>query len=305
MELAEWRVRRKTILARKRVWISLGLLACAIVALFVPWRASITTNAVLEAEAYSVVYLNASGQLENLPVASGQEVKKGELLARLKNPDLSFHLQQINDKIAVQKELRKFAALDLVFRQQNAVIAAELVRLETERVALHEKFNDLNVHAPIGGRITEVTPDLFPGQWVSLGQRLLAIKGKKGIKVTAYVREEDVFRVHKNGACRLFLPVTLGGPYACRVTDVGRSAEQVLEDEMLASAYNGDIPARFVENTLVPNHAIYKISAIIDKQYPEISRQTLGMLQVDADRKSVIERFWRWSVSVLVRESGM
>ena len=129
--------------------------------------------------------------------------------------------------------------------------------------------------------------------------------GKKGIKITGYVTEEDVFRVHETGFCRFYLPVTLEGPFACRVLDVGRSAELVLEDEMLASAYNGDIPASFVENTLVPDHAIYKISAIVDKQYPQISRQTLGMMQIDADRKSVIERFWRWSVAVLVRESGM
>ena len=305
IELAEWRVRRKTIFARKRVWSSLVLLVCATLVLFIPWRASITTNAVLEAEAYSVVYLNAGGQLDSLLVASGQEVERGELLARLKNPDLSFRLQQIDNQIAVQRELRKSAALDLVFRQQNAVIAAELVRLETERAALLERFNDLNVHAPIGGKITEVTPELSPGQWVGVGQRLLAIKGKKGIKITAYVKEEDVFRVHETGFCRFYLPVTLEGPFACRVLDVGRSAEQVLKDEMLASAYNGDIPASFVENTLVPDHAIYKISAIVDKQLPQINRQTLGMLQVDADRKSVIERFWRWSVAVLVRESGM
>ena len=305
IELAEWRVRRKTILARKRVWISLVLLVCATLVLFIPWRASITTNAVFEAEAYSVVYLNAGGQLDSLLVVSGQEVERGELLARLKNPDLSFRLQQIDNQIAVQRELRKSAALDLVFRQQNAVIAAELVRLETERAALQERFNDLNVHAPIGGKITEVTPELSPGQWVGVGQRLLAIKGKKGIKITAYVKEEDVFRVHETGFCRFYLPVTLEGPFACRVLDVGRSAEQVLKDEMLASAYNGDIPASFVENTLVPDHAIYKISAIVDKQLPQINRQTLGMLQVDADRKSVIERFWRWSVAVLVRESGM
>ncbi|MED5395197.1 MAG: site-2 protease family protein, partial [Pseudomonadota bacterium] len=40
IELAEWRVRRKTILARKRVWISLVLLVCATLVLFIPWRAS-------------------------------------------------------------------------------------------------------------------------------------------------------------------------------------------------------------------------------------------------------------------------
>ena len=120
-----------------------------------------------------------------------------------------------------------------------------------------------------------------------------------------YVNEEDVFRIHKTGACRFFLLEKFNESYPCRLVDVGHSAERVLEDALLASEYGGNISVSEVEGILIPDQAIYKISAIVEEQDLQISRQKIGMLKLDADRKSILERFWRWSVAVVIRESGL
>ena len=305
MELKEWRTRSKSILLGKRVWGSVVLIGLAISALIIPWRNEITTDAVLEAKAYNAVYLNTAGRLSRLLVAPGQKVKRGQLIAHLKNPELSFRLYQTDNQIAAQKELKKSATLDVDFRRQSAVIAAELVRLETERAALQEKIYNMNVRAPIDGNVTEISPDLSLGQWLGIGQRITTVKGETGIKLTGFVNEEDVFRIHKSGACRFFLVDNFNESYPCRVVDVGHSAERVLDDALLASEYGGNISVSEVEGALVPDQAIYKISAIVEEQDLQISRQKIGMLKLDADRKSILERFWRWSVAVVIRESGL
>jgi len=305
MELKEWRHRYKTILLGKRVWGSFALFCIAISFLFIPWRNSITTHAVLESTSHHVIYLNTSGRLDSLLVSSGQKVKSGQLLAQLKNPELSFLLQQNNNKITAQKELRKSATMDTDFRKQSAVIAAKLIRLQTERAALLGKIDNLNIRTSIDGNITEISPDISTGQWLGVGQKLTSVKGQFGIKLTGYVNEEDVFRVHETGSCQFYWLGAFNAPYTCRIVNVGHSAERVLEDAILASKYGGNISTSVVGNELIPDQAIYKISAIVENHEIEVNREAIGMLKVDADRKSLIERFWRWSAAVLIRESGL
>ena len=74
---------------------------------------------------------------------------------------------------------------------------------------------------------------------------------------------------------------------------------------MLASKYGGNISASLVGNKLVPDNAIYKIDAIVEGKNVLIGRQAIGILKVDADKISLMERFWRWFAAVLIRESGL
>ena len=194
--------------------------------------------------------------------------------------------------------------MDPEFRQQSRIIAANLVRLRTEQAALEKESERLTLRAPIDGEITDVSLDLSIGQWFGTGQRIVAIKKTSGIKVTGYVEEEDIFRVHKTGSCRFFSPGASFNSLPCNVSVVGKSAEISLEMPMLATSRGGNISASIVGTTLVPDQAIYKITAIINELDLPINRQTMGMLKLDADRKSLVERFWRWAVAVLIRESG-
>jgi putative peptide zinc metalloprotease protein len=305
MELKEWHARGKFILVNKRIWIWIMFFGLVLTALFLPWRNSVTTDAVLKAKTYSIVYLKTAGRLENLMFSPGQEVKRGQLLARLTNPKLTFQLKQTENQIYAKKELQKLASLDADFRKQRVIIASELVRLRTERRALQEQLIDLNVKTPIDGNITDISPDITLGQWLGVGQKLAFVKGTSGSKITGYLNEEDIFRIHKSGACRFFILGSYRDPYTCRIVNVGNSAERILEDAMLASKYGGNISASLVGNKLVPDNAIYKIDAIVEGKNVLIGRQAIGILKVDADKISLMERFWRWFAAVLIRESGL
>ena len=305
MELKEWRSRGKIILMGKRIWIWVVFFGLALLSLFLPWRDSITTHAVLKAKSYHIVYLNTPGRLDSLMISQGQKVKRGELLARLTNPELSLRKNQIENKIAYQQELRKAASLDPTLRRQSAVISADLVRLKTKRVAINEQINNLNLVTPIDGYITEISPEITIRQWLGVGQKLTFIKGTSGVKITGYVNEEDIFRIHKTGGCQFFIIGANRAPYNCKLVNVGRAAERVLEDAILASKNGGNISASIVGDKLVPDQAIYKIDAVVKGDDVLIDREAIGMIMIEADKKSLMERFWRWSAAVLIRESGL
>ena len=86
---------------------------------------------------------------------------------------------------------------------------------------------------------------------------------------------------------------------------MGQAAERVLEDAILASKYGGNISASIIGDKLVPDQAIYKIDAVVQGDEFLIDREAIGMLRIDADKKSLMERFWRWTAAVLIRESGL
>ena len=305
LELKEWRARSKMILLGKRFWLWLVVFGFAFISMFLPWRNTITTHAVLKANSYHVVYLNTAGRLDSLMISRGQRVKEGELLARLSNPELSLRKNQIENKISYQQELRQAASLDPILRRQSAVIAADLVRLQTKRTAIKEQISNLNLVTPIDGYITEVSPEITMRQWLGVGQKITFIKGTSGVKITGYVNEEDIFRIHKNGDCRFFIIGTNRDPYNCKLVNVGQAAERVLEDAILASKYGGNISASIIGDKLVPDQAIYKIDAVVQGDQFLIDREAIGMLRIDADKKSLMERFWRWTAAVLIRESGL
>ena len=93
--------------------------------------------------------------------------------------------------------------------------------------------------------------------------------------------------------------------YACEIVNVAHSAESILEDQMLASIFGGNISAEYVNDYLIPKTAIYKITAKIVTEKFQLKREALGILKLEADRKNLVERFWRWALGVLIRESGM
>ena len=204
----------------------------------------------------------------------------------------------------IQKELRKLAAVDADLKQKTSIIAAKLVRLETERTVIKNKINSLNIFSPISGNVTDMADGLADMQWIGDGQRLLAIKGSSSFIITSYISEEDIGRIHKDGLCQFSL-LNKFQSINCKIENIAQSAESILEDEMLASMFGGDISAKHVDDYLVPNTAVYKITARINEQNFNITRKALGILKLEADKKNIIERFWHWALGVIIRESGM
>ena len=305
LEVKEWRLRKQLIVAKTRVWFLLLPLLLIIISLFVPWRGSISLNSVIEADPYKVIYVKTNGRLEKFISTEGVSIKKDELIVKFKNPKLDFMLKKLNNKINVKKGILQLSAFDKKTWNKNAIIAAKLANLETERTALQKKINRLNIYAPIDGMSSDISRDLLVGQWLSGGQRLFAIKGLDGFKVTAYLNEEDVSKVETGGSCVFRLAQRDFKKYICSLREIGRSSENIIDEKMLATLYGGDVSANYERDILVPNRSVYKLVADIKNTDLKLNYKTKGIIQVDTVSRNLINRFWYWFVSVIIREGGM
>ena len=306
LEIREWRLRKNLIFAKTRIWLIFLILLLTTISLFIPWRGSIVLDAVIQVNPYKVIYTKTGGRLEKVILTEGVSVQEGQLIVRFRNPNLEFKLLHLINKIKVQKEILQLSAFDKLSWKRNAIIAAELAYLETEKKALDKKISSLNIYAPISGVSSDISRDLLVGQWLSGGQRLFAILGTGGgFKVTAYLNEEDVSRVEKGGSCFFMLQQRGFERYRCALRKIGSSSENRIEEKMLATLYGGNISANYMQESLIPSQAVYKLTADIKNVELKLQHKTKGKIEVDAVGRNIIDRFWHWFVAIIIREGGM
>ncbi len=154
-----------------------------------PLPGAIRANGVLEAEQSAPLYSGAEGQLAELLVEHGVAVRRGDVIARLRNPDLEHDLTVTRHQLA---------ELDLLARQALRGALADLEPLRQRRDALLARQRELEglqrelvVIAPGDGRW--VAPGLHElrDTWIRRGEKLGEIVAEHGYRMTAVVTQED------------------------------------------------------------------------------------------------------------------
>jgi len=305
LEAREWRLRKDIIFMKARVWIVILVLFTILCCLFIPWRGTIVLDAVIHGVPYKNIFVKTGGRLQELNATESRLVKQGELIVKFKNPNLESKLQQIENKIEVQNTIFHLSSFDDLSWKRNGIIAAEIARLETEKIALDNLIDSLNIYAPITGNITDITRGLFVGQWLAGGQKLFSIKGDDGFNITAYLNEEDVSRIDKDGTCGFKILHRGFDNYSCILGDVRETSETNIDEKMLSAFYGGNILTTNVQGDLIPSKAVYKLTAEIKSTELPVNHKTKGLIVVSAKKINMIDRFWRWFVSIIIREVGM
>lgn len=129
------------------------------------------------------LFFRQDGRISRIDVAVGDEVKKGQILARLEQTDLEYQisLAQIDVQLA---DLRARNARDQKSPQLDVEIAdkeAERARLALQRLQTEQQ--DLLVTAPYNGRVTELSAK--PGDQVSAYKPVATIVGSEQLIVQA------------------------------------------------------------------------------------------------------------------------
>lgn len=146
-----------------------------------------------------------SGNVEKLPVVIGEKVTKGDLLAKVYNPQLlpsynaaNAQVSELNTRIKqLSKDQQSLAALN----KAGAVSDNDLEQLETQLASLKASRNtaeakraeaskllkETELRAPFDAVIEQVFSD--EGEFVAAGQPVIELSGEGGIEVAIKVPE--------------------------------------------------------------------------------------------------------------------
>lgn len=141
-----------------------------------------------------------AGQLDTLPVVSGQEVSKGQLLAALDDKDFKLNISQRQTAYDLAKlQQRRISAMV----KQRAATQSQLDEINNTvkqaATALQQAKNQLSyskIYAPFSGVIAKVYADNF--EFVNAAAPIVKLEDAESIDVQFQVPEDFIVRIQNN-----------------------------------------------------------------------------------------------------------
>lgn len=186
---------------------------------------------------------SSAGQLSMALPEEGKAVQEGELLARISSESLLYDLRQTRfDLAGVRASIRSLGG-----GGEQGAYRQWLMAEEKRMMAAIEKFDQaiaqLEIHAPITGRIVDVNADLYPDAYVAKGTYLFTVADPGAHEVKAYVHEKLLAKLQQSDA--LPAQVHFVGPEAsvmeARIVEKGVFPVQNLPNDSLYDIANGPI----------------------------------------------------------------
>lgn len=177
-----------------------------------------------------------AGHLAERRVRRGQTVAAGEMLALLHNPVLSPGLSAAEARLAEVTTQLEQAERELVritdLHRRKLVATEEFERIKARRdgyrqnveqaraqqLEASEQLAEASLRAPFAGIITEIHVE--PGEFVAVGQPVLALAGKGALEVALDLGPERAARLQAGQVAQVSGPLDLS-PFQAQVIEVG------------------------------------------------------------------------------------
>ena len=276
----------------------LGLLA-------VPWQTRIRAEGWLHAGQQQLVYAPVPARV--LTVASAGEVRAGQALVVLDSPDARSKAAQsmiVADALALRLDQTIGRAEGL---ERRALIAGQLAQQRAEVLAQRAELQRLVLPAGFSGVLADVDPHIGPGVWVNPTQPIAVLYDPASWIVDALVAQEAIGRFAIGSAASFHARGRWVAPLAGEVIAIDSARAQSLPHPMLAAAHGGRVPATEQANgSLSPRDALYRVRIRLASGPAQGAgyRQQIGSVSIEGERRSLIARWARSVVALLLRESG-
>lgn len=285
------------------LWWSLPVMVLILAILPLPTEVSIP--GVIKVDRSQYLFATEPAQIVSLDVNSGDQVRVGDLLIKLKSPSLdSFILQVLEElHLAELKLIRQAASLEE--KASQAINRERIRQLQAQVDGLYSRKKLLEIRAPFSGIVSELEM-LGLGQWIGKDQLLLTLIDPEVLRVEGFVSEQNVNLLSSDSQGVFIGNSGEGGSLPVTLEQIDISAVSSLPYPELGSETGGAIAVRQADKRLIPENAHYRVSFQLDERpgsHQELLRRS-GMLIIEGERQS-----WLWLqcqrlLAVAVRESG-
>jgi len=284
-------------------WRTLVIFGLLLAPWLLPWSTSLRLPAIYGAVVERDIQVPEAAQLETLLVRPGEAVQAGQLLARLRSPDLENRLQTV----LIEGRMLQWQLAHQGFDSELLILGRSLQRRleenKAQEISLNNQLHRLTITAPVAGRVAQVQEGLYPGVWLAKDMLLLQLISDEQRSVRAWISEQDVSRLDRQAPAR-FVPETLQlNTLRCSISRVDEGGTRTLEEAALASNYGGALPVRADQEELILEGAWYKLQLDDCPPLP-VSSKLRGTLVVSAQAESAILGLGRRVWAILLRESG-
>jgi putative peptide zinc metalloprotease protein len=182
-------------LARTRLRLGLLVAAVALGLFVVPVPLSTVAPAVVWLPEKAQVRPEVDGFIDELHVSDGAQVKAGDLLFTLRNPELLSQHEQLSSRLQGLR-VEQFQQL---LRDPNAAqnLVLDVNRLQAQVQRLQERMAQLQVHAAADGTLSLPRQSDLPGRYVRQGTTVGHLLAPAALRVRAAINDADVHLVRQ------------------------------------------------------------------------------------------------------------
>ena len=305
-EVQVWWKRREDVAQSVRGRVVILAVVIVLVAGFLPLDSTVSIPAVLEATERTSLYPPAPGKILDILVREGEEVEAGQRLLIMESPQLERRIRLIEERIAgLETRLQREPAYQ-EDRDDHQVVLETLKGEQQELDGVLALKEQLVMIAPFAGRVTDLSPSLYPGRWVNTKEPLAHVVGQEGDIIYAFASEEQHGRLGVGREGWFYPDDLMRPPRRSQVKDLRHVDEAKVVLPYVASIYTGAIPVRQDEQgTLRPEHSVYRVELEVDDDQPRWDQVVRGVVQLEGSGESVLGRLWTRALSILIRESGL
>ncbi|MGI9408684.1 MAG: HlyD family efflux transporter periplasmic adaptor subunit [Hyphomicrobiaceae bacterium] len=304
-EFKTWFEMRKEIAVSRRT-LATACATCALIILAViPWSGSVSIPAVVQSAQTQPIHAVRPAQIVERHVEAGQRVRKGDKLFSLRSGELDNQVALARTELKLIKLRLGRRNVDRVDREESLVLQRQSLALKGKIAGLLAQRRELVLRAPATGVVLELDREAHAGRWVKPSQQLALIGEPQRLEATGYAAEEDVWRI-SSGTTGSFVPdAALAPAIDVRLRDIAVTGSPNLDVTSLASVFGGPIAVeRNSDGNLVPVRAQYQVRLDLLEPLQDHRTESRGVIQLAGNPESLLARFWRRALNVLIRESG-
>ena len=270
-----------------------GLAAILAAILFIPIKHSVTGPVVLVPVEGKTVYASSAGELR-YAVEPGTQVKRGDLIARLVNPEMEINLTQQQGTYAVNlvryNQLNTLRAIDPQLQHKLPTAQEALHDSQQQLQEIRQQTEELLIHAPVDGTVirppavepTSVQNDLLPkwsgsplepknlGCWIEPGTVLCTVADPQNLEALLALDQADVPEVQPGQRVRLLLEA---------------APLKIVEGEVLQVATRAAIQPQ--EQLPAADEKMHLVQIKLDQQLPTLMVAGRGTAKIEVSRRTI------------------
>jgi putative peptide zinc metalloprotease protein len=229
----------------KRLGISLGTIACVTGLLFFVLGAPATKSApaVVQFSNETILRAESPGFIDEVLVASGDQVKQGDLLVRLRNQELLDELTELSCDVDGSR-------IQVRIHQQNdelglATVEEErLIGLEKQLKEKTKMAESLEIRAPFDGFVFQRQLQNMQGQFVDQGDPVLNVAQHRSKEVIVSIDQRDLDSVKENQGQEIRVAISGMPVFRSRFRRVNPRASTTPTHPSLCAFAGGSLPVK-------------------------------------------------------------
>lgn len=303
-ELKIWWSKKAQIKLNKRNMISLFILLIFMIFIFIPRNININMPAIIESKNFVEYYSAEEGFIEEILFTSGENVKKDQVLLKIKSPQLEFRISQIKEEIIqIELEINRQAG----FREslnKRFIQEENLLKKQNELEGLEKIVQKLEIKANIDGKIY-LNNTFKVNQWINKKEPIFTLYDNLNYQIVAFCNENDFRLLKENSNSKFIFNSGDIENINSKITNISKVSVPYLEFPELSSDFGGKIATKQDSNKgIKTQEAYYKILIDLDnKGQKDLKNRKAGVLITKGESSSIISRVLKKVVSVLIRES--